>query len=141
MSDVTGAKEDLLASVDLVPSLTQSWVKLASVYMEQGDPAKTFDCFEEAIKHNPKDPDIFYHRGQGASTKNMSGGPNACCISAQCSLCRDVLRDLAELARHLRVRLHELDLRRRRLHVYPTSAPSTAIHIERTGRGKTLTYW
>ncbi|PSR77738.1 hypothetical protein PHLCEN_2v7722 [Hermanssonia centrifuga] len=64
MSDVKGSKEDLLASVDLVPGLTQSWVKLASVHMEQGDPVKTFDCFEEAIKHNNKDPDIYYHRGQ-----------------------------------------------------------------------------
>ena len=65
MTDVTGAKEDFLASIDLQPSLTQTWVKIASVYMEQGDPKKAFDCFEEAIKHNADDPDIYYHRGQG----------------------------------------------------------------------------
>lgn len=65
MTDVTGAKEDFLASIDLQPSLTQTWVKIASVYMEQGDPKKAFECFEEAIKHNPDDPDIYYHRGQG----------------------------------------------------------------------------
>lgn len=65
MTDVIGAKEDFLASVELQPSLTQTWVKIASVYMEQGDPKKTFECFEEAIKHNPDDPDIYYHRGQG----------------------------------------------------------------------------
>jgi len=64
MTDVTGAKEDFLASIDLQPSLTQTWVKIASVYMEQGDPKKAFDCFEEAIKHNSDDPDIYYHRGQ-----------------------------------------------------------------------------
>ena len=79
MSDVTGAKEDLLASVDLVPSLTQSWVKLASVYMEQADPAKTFDCFEEAIKQNPKDADIFYHRGQGASDSHRDAHSSDSC--------------------------------------------------------------
>lgn len=72
MSDVQGAKDDLLESVKLVPGLTQSWVKLASVYMEQGDPAKTFDCFEEAIKQNKDDPDIFYHRGQGTSYRDCS---------------------------------------------------------------------
>jgi import receptor subunit TOM70 len=33
--------------------------------MEQGDPKKAFECFEEAIKHHPDDPDIYYHRGQG----------------------------------------------------------------------------
>jgi len=66
-ADVTGAKEDLLASIKLVPSFTQSLVKIASVHMEQGDPTEAFGCFEEAIKHNPDDPDIYYHRGQGAS--------------------------------------------------------------------------
>ena len=60
-----GAEEDLLASIALIPSFTQSWVKIASVYMEQGNPDKTFEAFEEAIKHNPNDPDIYYHRGQG----------------------------------------------------------------------------
>ncbi|KAH9942802.1 hypothetical protein B0H21DRAFT_779881 [Amylocystis lapponica] len=64
MTDVAGAKDDFLASIELQPSLTQTWVKIASVYMEQGDPKKAFDCFEEAIKHNSDDPDIYYHRGQ-----------------------------------------------------------------------------
>ncbi|KAI0300644.1 mitochondrial outer membrane translocase receptor TOM70 [Multifurca ochricompacta] len=62
--DTDGAKADLEESVQLVPSLTQSWVKIASVHMERGDAAKTFEAFEEAIKHNASDPDIYYHRGQ-----------------------------------------------------------------------------
>ena len=33
--------------------------------MEQSDVAKTFEAFEEAIRHNASDPDIYYHRGQG----------------------------------------------------------------------------
>lgn len=63
--DTDGAKADLEESVQLVPSLTQSWVKIASVYMEQSDVAKTFEAFDKAIKHNASDPDIYYHRGQG----------------------------------------------------------------------------
>ncbi|KAH9161620.1 mitochondrial outer membrane translocase receptor TOM70 [Lactarius sanguifluus] len=62
--DTNGAKADLEESVQLVPSLTQSWVKIASVYMEQTDVGKAFDSFEQAIKHNVSDPDIYYHRGQ-----------------------------------------------------------------------------
>lgn len=65
MGDVSGAKDDLYESVKIYPSLTQSWVKIASVHMEQGEGTKAFECFEEAIKHNPQDPDIYYHRGQG----------------------------------------------------------------------------
>ncbi|CDO73866.1 hypothetical protein BN946_scf185016.g23 [Trametes cinnabarina] len=64
MTDIDGAKEDFLKSLELDPSLTQTWVKIASVWMEQGDPKKAFECFDEAIKHNPNDPDIYYHRGQ-----------------------------------------------------------------------------
>jgi len=64
-NDVKGAEEDLRASIAIIPSFTQSWVKIASVYMEQGNPEKTFEAFEEAIKHNPNDPDVYYHRGQG----------------------------------------------------------------------------
>jgi import receptor subunit TOM70 len=63
-ADTDGAKADLEESVKLVPSLTQSWVKIASVYMEQSDVTKTFEAFDEAIKHNASDPDIYYHRGQ-----------------------------------------------------------------------------
>jgi mitochondrial import receptor subunit TOM70 len=49
----------------LEPTFTQSWVKIASVHMEQADAAKAFEAFEEAIKCNASDPDIYYHRGQG----------------------------------------------------------------------------
>ncbi|KAK2459515.1 hypothetical protein APHAL10511_008457 [Amanita phalloides] len=62
--DVEGSKDDLVQSVTLAPGFTQSLVKLASVYMEQGEPKKAFQCFDDATSHNPNDPDIFYHRGQ-----------------------------------------------------------------------------
>jgi mitochondrial import receptor subunit TOM70 len=68
VGDVDGAKADLQQSIVLVPSYTQSLVKIASVHMEQGDPKKAFECFDEAIKHHPTDPDIYYHRGQGENT-------------------------------------------------------------------------
>ncbi|KAL0948329.1 hypothetical protein HGRIS_010916 [Hohenbuehelia grisea] len=64
MSDVDGAKADFTESIKLIPNFTQSIVKLASVHMEQGNPAKAFEFFEDAIKQNPNDPDIYYHRGQ-----------------------------------------------------------------------------
>lgn len=65
IGDTDGAKADLEESLQLVPSLTQTWVKIASVHMERGDPSKTFEAFDEAVKHNASDPDIYYHRGQG----------------------------------------------------------------------------
>jgi import receptor subunit TOM70 len=72
MGEVVGAKEDLLESVKISPSSTYSLVKIASVHMEEGDPGKAFECFEEAIKHNPNDPDIYYHRGQGLYSRFSS---------------------------------------------------------------------
>lgn len=64
VGDIEGSKADLQTAINLAPTSTQSLVKIASVHMEQGDPAKAFECFDEAIKQNPNDPDIYYHRGQ-----------------------------------------------------------------------------
>ena len=70
IGDVAGAKQVLLASVEVVPSFTQSLVKLASGHMEQGDAPGAFKCFEDAIKFSENDPDIYYHRGQGEQLQN-----------------------------------------------------------------------
>ncbi|ODN99615.1 mitochondrial outer membrane 72K protein [Cryptococcus wingfieldii CBS 7118] len=64
IGDSEGARVDLQKSLDLMPDFVQSWVKIASVHMELGDPAGAFGDFEAAIRHNPNDPDIYYHRGQ-----------------------------------------------------------------------------
>jgi tetratricopeptide (TPR) repeat protein len=64
LGDSQGAKEDFEKSLDLVPDYVQSLVKVASVHMELGDAAGAFGDFETAIRHNPDDPDIYYHRGQ-----------------------------------------------------------------------------
>ncbi|ORX40842.1 mitochondrial import receptor subunit tom40 [Kockovaella imperatae] len=64
IGDSVGARDDLQKSLDLVPEFVQSWVKIASVHMELGDAASAFGDFEAAIRHNPNDPDIYYHRGQ-----------------------------------------------------------------------------
>nr|ODN82370.1 mitochondrial outer membrane 72K protein [Cryptococcus depauperatus CBS 7841] len=62
MGDSEGARADLQQSLDLKPDFVQSWVKIASVHMELDDPAGAFGDFEAAIRHNPNDPDIYYHR-------------------------------------------------------------------------------
>ncbi|KAJ7887775.1 hypothetical protein B0H14DRAFT_3719304 [Mycena olivaceomarginata] len=61
--------EDFQESIRPAPAFTQSLVKVASVHMEQGDLTKAFECFDEAIRQNPDDPDI-YHRGQVLLTTN-----------------------------------------------------------------------
>ena len=68
MGEIAGAKEDLEESVKVVPTFTQSLVKIASVHMEQGDPKEAFEAFNKAESINPMDPDIWYHRGQGVFT-------------------------------------------------------------------------
>lgn len=64
MGDSQVANEDLEAAIAAQPEFTQSWVKIASVHMEQSKADEAFAAFEEAIKHDPNDPDIYYHRGQ-----------------------------------------------------------------------------
>ena len=70
-ADATGAKADLPKSFILNPSSTQSLVKLASVYMEEGDNSQAMKCFEDDIKVDD-DPNVYYHRGQGALITPLS---------------------------------------------------------------------
>ncbi|KUJ11823.1 mitochondrial precursor protein-like protein import receptor tom70 [Mollisia scopiformis] len=58
------ALEDLTKSVDLQPSLTQSFIKRASMHLELGNKDAAADDFEKAMAQNNDDPDIYYHRAQ-----------------------------------------------------------------------------
>ncbi|KAK5710132.1 TOM (translocase of outer membrane) complex component [Elasticomyces elasticus] len=58
------ALEDLNKSIELDPALVQSYVKRASMHLEQGKREEAAHDFELAMSHNDQDPDIFYHRAQ-----------------------------------------------------------------------------
>lgn len=62
--DTTQALEDLTKSIDLQPSLTQSFIKRASMHLEMSKREAAADDFEQATAQNKDDPDIFYHRAQ-----------------------------------------------------------------------------
>lgn len=58
------ALEDLTRSVELQPSLTQSFIKRASMHLELGNKDAAANDFKEAMDQNDQDPDIYYHRAQ-----------------------------------------------------------------------------
>ncbi|EPS30065.1 hypothetical protein PDE_05015 [Penicillium oxalicum 114-2] len=62
--NATGALEGLHKSIELDPSLVQSYIKRASLHLELGNKDAAADDFELAISHNKDDPDIYYHRAQ-----------------------------------------------------------------------------
>lgn len=78
--NANGALEDLNKSVEMQPSLVQSYIKRASLHLELGEFHGRFlpiisdhsignreaaaDDFEVAITHDKDDPDIYYHRAQ-----------------------------------------------------------------------------
>jgi len=64
LGEAEGARTDMLASLDADPTITQTWVKIASVHMELNDSEAAFASFEKALEYNKDDPDIYYHRGQ-----------------------------------------------------------------------------
>lgn len=39
--------------------------------MEEGDNVQAMKCFEDAIKINENDPDVYYHRGQGVLVSSL----------------------------------------------------------------------
>ncbi|KAF2764519.1 mitochondrial precursor protein [Teratosphaeria nubilosa] len=58
------ALADLNKSLELDPALVQSYVKRASMHLEQSKRDEAAHDFELAMEHNAEDPDIFYHRAQ-----------------------------------------------------------------------------
>ncbi|KAF3941005.1 hypothetical protein ABW19_dt0210572 [Dactylella cylindrospora] len=58
------AMTDLTKSIELDPSMTQSYIKRASMELELANKDAAEKDFETAIKHNAEDPDIYYHRAQ-----------------------------------------------------------------------------
>ncbi|CRK48823.1 hypothetical protein BN1723_016949, partial [Verticillium longisporum] len=58
------AMADITKSIELDPSLTQSYIKRASMNLELGAPEKAAEDFEKALEQNADDPDIYYHRAQ-----------------------------------------------------------------------------
>lgn len=65
VGDSKSARDDLQAALAIVPGFIHAWVKIASVHMELGDTDATFAAFASALAHDPTNPDIYYHRGQG----------------------------------------------------------------------------
>jgi mitochondrial import receptor subunit TOM70 len=62
--DTTGAMDDLTKAIELQPSLTQAFIKRASMHLELGNKEKAAEDFDQATEQNKDDPDIFYHRAQ-----------------------------------------------------------------------------
>jgi len=62
--DTTRAMDDLTKAIELQPSLTQAYIKRASMQLELGNREGAAEDFEKASDQNKDDPDIFYHRAQ-----------------------------------------------------------------------------
>ncbi|EEP81259.1 mitochondrial protein import receptor [Uncinocarpus reesii 1704] len=62
--DADSALNDLNKSIELDPSLVQSYIKRASLHLEMGNREAAADNFDLALAQNKDDPDIYYHRAQ-----------------------------------------------------------------------------
>ncbi|KAF2250022.1 mitochondrial precursor proteins import receptor [Trematosphaeria pertusa] len=62
--DNDDALKDMDKSVELQPSLTQSFIKRASMHLELANPDAAEADFAAALAQNKDDPDIYYHRAQ-----------------------------------------------------------------------------
>lgn len=58
------ATKDFNKSIELDPSMVQSYIKRASISLELGEPDKANAEFARALEQNKGDPDVYYHRAQ-----------------------------------------------------------------------------
>lgn len=62
--DNEDALRDMDKSIELQPTLTQSFIKRASMHLELANPDAAEADFASALEQNASDPDIYYHRAQ-----------------------------------------------------------------------------
>lgn len=62
--DVESALADLTRAIEKQPSLSQAYIKRASMQLELGSKDAAAADFELAMEQNKSDPDIYYHRAQ-----------------------------------------------------------------------------
>jgi import receptor subunit TOM70 len=62
--DNEDALRDMDKSIEVQPTLTQSFIKRASMHLELANPDAAEADFAAALEQNGTDPDIFYHRAQ-----------------------------------------------------------------------------
>ncbi|KAL5604759.1 hypothetical protein BROUX41_001899 [Berkeleyomyces rouxiae] len=58
------AMEDVTKSIELDDSMTQSYIKRASMNLELGRPEEATADFQAVAAKDPNDPDVYYHRAQ-----------------------------------------------------------------------------
>lgn len=62
--DVEDALHDLTSAIEKQPSLSQAYIKRASMQLELGSKEQAAADFDLAMEQNKDDPDIYYHRAQ-----------------------------------------------------------------------------
>ncbi|MCJ1326439.1 TOM (translocase of outer membrane) complex component [Thelotrema lepadinum] len=62
--EATEALDDITKSTSLDPSMTQSFIKRASMHLELADRDAASRDFDYALERSQEDPDIYYHRAQ-----------------------------------------------------------------------------
>ena len=62
--DVEDALKDLTLAIEKQPSLSQAYIKRASMQLELGSKEQAAADFDLAMEQNKDDPDIYYHRAQ-----------------------------------------------------------------------------
>ncbi|KAG5961550.1 TOM (translocase of outer membrane) complex component [Claviceps humidiphila] len=63
------ATHDFDKSIELDPTMVQSYIKRASISLELGNPSEAEAEFAKAIELNQEDPDVYYHRAQTSFVK------------------------------------------------------------------------
>jgi import receptor subunit TOM70 len=82
MNDTNGAKEDFTNALEANPTSIHTWLKMANIHLDHGSIEESLSCFEQALSYDPKDADVYYHRGQGkVYIPNSGWGLNQLCSS------------------------------------------------------------
>lgn len=72
MNDTNGAKEDFTHALEANPASIHTWLKMANIHLDHSNIEESLNCFEQALSYDPKDADVYFHRGQGRVSISIS---------------------------------------------------------------------
>jgi len=73
MNDTNGAKEDFTQALEANTASIHTWLKMANIHLDHSNIEESLNCFEQALSYDPKDADVYFHRGQGRVSNPDSG--------------------------------------------------------------------
>lgn len=73
IQDLEHSKKYLLRAIEINPNVVEAWINLGVVYGLEQNHQRELECFNKAIKLDPKRPEAWHNRGERTKREDCTG--------------------------------------------------------------------